>query len=167
MPRFVHEPLMQWPADPRVRRKNADPFVFGAAFLYSNCRQFTLKRTPSRMQRLAPGSLALFGSTLDGCFVLDPAMVIGSAEPYVIGGPDPFGDDVPDAFRAAAPEPLAASKLNGSAPRCTEAGCMSLGGGRCSASFLPPVTAGCSRGRSSRCHVSLIRATQNLPRQHR
>jgi hypothetical protein len=115
MPRFVHEPLMQRPADPQARRKNTDPFVFGGAFLYSNCRQFTPERTPSRMQRLAPGSLVLFGSALDGCFVLDTVMVIGSAEPYVIGGPDPFGDDVPDVFRAAALEPLAASKLSGAA----------------------------------------------------
>jgi hypothetical protein len=112
MPRFVHEPLMQ-PGEARARRKNTGPFVFGGAFLHSNCRQFTSERNPSRMQRLAPSWLALFGSTLDGCFVLDTAMVIGSAEPYVIGGPDPFGDDVPDAFRAAALEPLAASKLNG------------------------------------------------------
>ena len=114
MPRFVHEPFVQRPHDMRARRQNTDPFVFGDAFLYSNCRQFTPTQHPSHMQRLARGSIILFGSTLDDQFVLDTVVVTGNATPYVIGEPDP-GDDMSEVFRAATLEPLAASKRAGTA----------------------------------------------------
>jgi hypothetical protein len=115
MPRFLHEPFVQRPGDLRSARQNTDPFVFGDAFLYSNCRQLTSALNPSRMQALGPGSIILFGSKLNHRFVLDTLMVTGPATPYVIGGPDESGGDVPEVFRAAALEPLAASrKLAGS-----------------------------------------------------
>jgi hypothetical protein len=114
LPRFLHEPFLQRPDDLMAGRQNTDPFVFGKAFLYSNCRQFTATLGPSRMQRLAEGSVVLFGSKLNHDFVLDTLMVIGSGTPYVIGEPDEFGYDVTDVFRAATLEPLAASpKLAG------------------------------------------------------
>ena len=114
MPRFLHEPFLQRPADLMVRRQNTDPFVFGDAFLYSNCRQFTRTLGPSHMQRLGEGSVVLFGSKLNHRFVLDTLMVIGSDTPYVIGEPDGFGNDVTEVFHAATFEPLAASpKLAG------------------------------------------------------
>lgn len=108
MPRFLHEPFLQRPADLMAGRQNTDPFVFGDAFLYSNCRQFTRTLGPSRMQRLAEGSVVLFGSKLNHRFVLDSLMVIGSDTPYVIGESDEFGNDVTDVFRGATLEPLAA-----------------------------------------------------------
>jgi hypothetical protein len=110
MPRFVHEPFVQRPSDMRGEQQNTDPFVFGEAFLYSNCRQFTHDQQPSRLQRLAPGSIILFGSTLDRRFVLDTVLVVGSATRYVIGDPGSFDGEVPAAFRAATLEPLAAAQ---------------------------------------------------------
>lgn len=110
MPRFVHEPFLQRPGDVQARRQNTDPFAFGDTFLYGNWRQFTSVFNPSCMQRLAPGSIILFGSKLNHRFVLDTLMVIGSATPYVIGEPESGGDDVPSVFRAAVLEPLAASR---------------------------------------------------------
>jgi hypothetical protein len=118
MPRFLHEPFLQRPGDLRALRQNTDPLVFGDAFLYSNCRQFTLALRPSAMQRMAPGSVVLFGSTLDQRFVLDTVLVVACAMPYVIGEPGVFGDEVPELFIAAVLEPLAASrKLSGAQAR--------------------------------------------------
>lgn len=108
MPRFLHEPFLRRPSDLMAGGQTTDPFVFGDAFLYSHCRQFTATLRPSRMQRLTEGSVVLFGSKLSHRFVLDTLMVIGSAAPYVIGEPDEFGNDVTDVFRAATLEPLAA-----------------------------------------------------------
>ena len=110
MPRFLHEPFVQRPSDPPAGRQNTDPSVFENTFLYSNCRQFTPLFNPSQIQHLAPGSIILFGSKLHHRFVLDTLMVIDSGTPYVVGEPDSFGEEVPDTFRAAALEPLAASR---------------------------------------------------------
>jgi hypothetical protein len=110
MPRFVHEPFVQRPGDMGAERQNTDPFVFGETFLYSNCRQFTPDEQPSRLQRLSPGSIILFGSPLERRFVLDTVLVVGSATRYVIGEPGSFDDGVPAAFRAATLEPLAAAR---------------------------------------------------------
>jgi DNA-binding CsgD family transcriptional regulator len=110
MPRFVHEPFVQRPSDMGAERQNTDPFVFGETFLYSNCRQFTPDEQPSRLQRLSPGSVILFGSTLERRFVLDTVLVVGSATRYVIGEPGSFDGGIPAAFRAATLEPLAAAR---------------------------------------------------------
>lgn len=77
-PRFLHIPF--WVPPPGHRwRQNTDPYVFGARFRYSNCRQ-NWKHGPLRTQRLAPGSIILFGSTLSGKFVLDTVLVVASAQ---------------------------------------------------------------------------------------
>jgi hypothetical protein len=70
-PRYLHDPFWQ-----RLRHQgklqNTDPLVFGDSFLYSNCRQLH----NSKLRRLAPGSLVLFGSKLDHEFVLDTVFVV-------------------------------------------------------------------------------------------
>jgi hypothetical protein len=50
-PRALHDPY--WCTPPRGSRQNTDPWVFGEAFRYSNCRQLTAgHHRPSRMQQL-------------------------------------------------------------------------------------------------------------------
>lgn len=78
-PRYLHEPVWELP-QPRGRGMNTDPWVFGTTFCYCNCRQRT-KRGPSALQRLAIGSLVLFGSNVDGRFVIDTVFVVGDAQP--------------------------------------------------------------------------------------
>jgi hypothetical protein len=89
------------------------------------------------MQRLAAGSLILFGSKLAHRFVLDTVMVIGSAEPYDIGELDPSGIDVPEVFRAAALEPLAASRKLAGARAVLYRGAMYRPGQQAMFSFVP------------------------------
>lgn len=60
--------------------QNTYPYVFGDNFLYSNCRQND-RRGPLRTQRLAVGSLILFGSQLAREFVIDAVFVLGQAQP--------------------------------------------------------------------------------------
>lgn len=78
-PSFLHEPYRTTPPDlPNLQ--NTDPYVFGERFRYSNCRQNT-KKGPLRTQRLATGSVILFGSGLDGEFVVDTVFVVADAQP--------------------------------------------------------------------------------------
>ena len=64
---------------------NTDPCVFGSTFKYCCCQQ-TKNGT---MRKLAPGSLILFGSHMDGRFFLDTLFVIdGAGLPYEGGKPD-------------------------------------------------------------------------------
>jgi hypothetical protein len=88
----------------------------GPSFLYSNCRQFTSQLRPTRLQRLAPGSLILFGSNLRGRFVLDTVLVVGSRTPYTIGQPDQPSDRVPRGHHRAAGEDRAATRPDRAAP---------------------------------------------------
>lgn len=77
-PRFLHEP--HWASPPLDSgAQNTDPYVFGDRFRYSNCRQNT-RKGPLRTQRLAAGSVILFGSGLGGEFVLDTVFVIDDAQ---------------------------------------------------------------------------------------
>ena len=102
LPRFVYQPLLA--RSEHAAGQNTDPFVFGPVFLFSNCRQFSHQLNPTRLQQLPPGSLLLFGSQLDGQFVLDTVRA-----PYLIGQPDqPPGGPVAAAFSVATLEPLAA-----------------------------------------------------------
>jgi hypothetical protein len=54
-----------------VKHQNTDPFVFGDAFLYTNCRSPSAK-----LRRLTPGSVLLFGSGPGAGFVLDTVFVV-------------------------------------------------------------------------------------------
>ena len=56
---FTPAPVPFHPNDPPLM--NTDPFVFGDRFFYSICKQNN-KRGPTAMQRLARGSVILFGS---------------------------------------------------------------------------------------------------------
>jgi hypothetical protein len=56
---FAPAPVAFHPNDPPLM--NTDPFVFGDRFFYSICKQNN-KRGPTAMQRLARGSVILFGS---------------------------------------------------------------------------------------------------------
>jgi hypothetical protein len=80
-PRVLHEPY--WSTPPRGPRQNTDPWVFGPAFYYSNCKQARGDdRRPTGMQRLTPGSVIVFGSTVHGGFVVDTVFVVASAQPW-------------------------------------------------------------------------------------
>lgn len=104
LPRFLHEPLLYRPGIPGARQ-NTDPYVFGPTFLYSNCRQFTHTGAPTALQSLPPGSIVLFGSRLEGRFVLDTVLVVESRTPYDVGLNDQEMD-VSEAFRVATVETL-------------------------------------------------------------
>lgn len=82
LPRWVHEPL--YPAPREGRRQNIDPLVLGG-FWYSNCKQHRRRdrHSPAVTQRLEPGSIVLFGSKLDGAFVLDTLFVVADRREYV------------------------------------------------------------------------------------
>jgi hypothetical protein len=77
-PRYLYAPFWIPPPDSKWRQ-NTDPFVFGDRFRYSNCRQNS-KRGPRTTQRLARGSVILFGSTPHGEFVLDTVFVVADAQ---------------------------------------------------------------------------------------
>lgn len=78
MPLFLQLPF--WVPPPAHKwRQNTDPYIFGTRFRYSNCLQNS-KKGPLRTQRLAAGSIILFGSTLFGEFVLDTVFVVASGQ---------------------------------------------------------------------------------------
>jgi hypothetical protein len=104
-PAWIHRPLFLGPgAAPRgVVPQNTDPVVFGERFLYTFCRQ----RREERLRRLARGSVILFGSCIDGSFVLDTVFVVA-------GGIDHTREDhvrtagsrVDEVFRATTLDPM-------------------------------------------------------------
>lgn len=102
-PRYLHAPFWTHPLSKRFLQ-NTDPYVFGDCFRYSNCRQNT-KRGPYRTQRLANGSVILFGSGLGGEFVLDTVFVVAGSQP-LSADLLPTLEGVDDAFRAVVCEVL-------------------------------------------------------------
>ena len=75
-PRFLFAPAPTafHPHDPPLM--NTDPFVYGEQFFYSICKQNN-KRGPTAMQRLARGSVILFGSGQHRSqFVMDTVFVV-------------------------------------------------------------------------------------------
>ena len=101
LPRALHVPV--WERPPTLNyRLNTDPWVFGETFRYSNCKQLTSYKNPSALQALTPGSVILFGSTLDGEFVLDTVFVVKEAECYVPRHPP----ETDEAFRVCTIESL-------------------------------------------------------------
>ncbi|MCI0689930.1 MAG: hypothetical protein L0Y54_22235, partial [Sporichthyaceae bacterium] len=103
LPRYLHQPVWSRPGS-RQPRQNTDPWVFGETFLFSNCRQLTPAGNPSALQRLTRGSIILFGSQLDGRFVLDTVFVVADAAPYTPNQAEHL--DLDDAARACIIEPL-------------------------------------------------------------
>jgi hypothetical protein len=98
LPRFLHQPVWQRPAFSGPRQ-NTDPWVFGDCFRYSNCKQYSQRA----LRQVAPGSLILFGSTLDGKFVIDTLFVIRDSSPFI---PNGFPPDIDDAFMVCTIEAL-------------------------------------------------------------
>lgn len=99
-PRWLHQPVWHLPRHRRVLR-NTDPLVFGDPFLYSNCRQ----QGNRKLRELAPGSLVVFGSKLQGEFVVDTVFVVGDeAEDFTRAS----ASDIPceDWVRAVVLDPL-------------------------------------------------------------
>ena len=60
---------------------NTDPYVFDGQFFYTNCQQIR-KGSPTRLQKLPPGSMILFGSKIDGQFVLDTLFIVQDSFAY-------------------------------------------------------------------------------------
>jgi hypothetical protein len=102
LPRFLHVPVWEQPADSDPRQ-NTDPWVFGDCFRYSNCKQ----ASQSALRRLAPGSIVLFGSgsRRDDTFVIDTVFVVGDACPFSPVEPP----ETDDAFRVCTIESLRTS----------------------------------------------------------
>jgi hypothetical protein len=80
LPRVLQRPFWAIPEGTGARQ-NTDPWVFGDQMIFSNCRQGIMGR-PSRMQRLMPGSVVCFGSTLSAAFCVDTVFVVESVEPW-------------------------------------------------------------------------------------
>jgi hypothetical protein len=72
-PTWIHEPFYRLP-ESSDWRQNTDPCVFGG-FRYTCCQQH-FKGRPSTLQKLAPGSIILFGARVAGEFVLDTLIVV-------------------------------------------------------------------------------------------
>jgi hypothetical protein len=75
-PQYIHKPCYKPPTSYKGLQ-NTDPFVFGG-FFYTGCRQRRDNgRRETQLRRLDPGSVVLFGSHLQGSFVLDTVFVVG------------------------------------------------------------------------------------------
>lgn len=72
-PEYLWRPFLALPTT-YVGLQNTDPFVFGA-FLYGICQQYR-KTGPTSLRHLGRGSVILFGSSLQGHFVLDTVFVV-------------------------------------------------------------------------------------------
>ena len=94
LPRELHDPVWERPPT-SAYRLNTDPWVFGEAFRYSNCKQLTPHQNPSALQELTQGSVVLFGSKLLGEFVLDTVFVVRNPVPYAPHDPP----ETDEAFR--------------------------------------------------------------------
>lgn len=80
-PKWLHEPILEVPRH-RGLLQNTDPLVFGARFLYSNCRQARNRK----LRELAPGSIVLFGSKVQSAFVLDTVLVVDNDSQWFTPG---------------------------------------------------------------------------------
>lgn len=82
LPGYLHTPFWREPCSDAFRQ-NTDPYVFGDAFRYSNCKQLVGDR-PSGLQRLAIGSVLLFGGTRDEHFFVDTVFVVAERMPWSV-----------------------------------------------------------------------------------
>ena len=96
-PRNVVRPFLR-PRRDVERLHTTDPFVFGDTFYYSHCKMI------GKMTRLARGSVILFGSRIDGGFVLDTVFVVDEWMECTL---DNFQSlPVPSIYQTATLEPL-------------------------------------------------------------
>jgi len=83
-PEYLHYPFLP-PVD-KIKEyqksgyQNTDPFIFGNAFRYSNCKQAYY---PS-LKKLEKGSLILFGSRVNFRFAIDTVFVVNEFESYTV-----------------------------------------------------------------------------------
>jgi hypothetical protein len=105
-PKVVHRPLPPHREQrPRGIPQNTDPFVFGDRFLYTFCAQ--PRTSARRLHELARGSVLVFGSVLDGEFVLDTLFVVANAVTHSVDTWESVSQGrVPDAFRLTTLEPM-------------------------------------------------------------
>jgi len=97
LPRFLHEPVWEYPTDGGARQ-NTDPWVFGDCFLYSNCKQLT----QPALRALPRGSVILFGSGRGGNFILDTVFVVKDMQRLIPRQPP----QIDEAFRVCTIEAL-------------------------------------------------------------
>jgi hypothetical protein len=112
LPRTLHRPFWTRPAIAGSWH-NTDPWVFGERMLYSNCRQLTGAGRPSALQRLIPGSVICFGSTITGEFCVDTVFVVARCEPWTPAQAAAL--DVGEAFTMCTAQTTTSS--------CTTSGC--------------------------------------------
>jgi hypothetical protein len=113
LPTCHHRPLPPMTAVSPRDRSDTDPFVFGERFLYNGCQQHAGRTKDGRaretfLRRLAVGSVVLFGSHLDGSFVLDTVLVVSSHVEYAKGQHDALLGIVPPEYVHASLMPQAA-----------------------------------------------------------
>ena len=103
---FAPAPVAFHPNDPPLM--NTDPFVFGEHFFYSICKQNN-KRGPTAMQRLARGSVILFGSGQHRSqFVVDTVFVVADYVDWNLSNyRERLKDVVPPEYFHATLEPIA------------------------------------------------------------
>ena len=78
LPEYLHIPVLTEKSSKGI---NTDPYVFGDAFIYSNCRQ----TQGGALQKLNRGDIILFcSSKLNDNIVLDTVFVVGSREEYSV-----------------------------------------------------------------------------------
>ena len=107
-PRYLFAPALRpfRPNDPPLM--NTDPFVFGDRFFYSICKQNN-KRGPTATQRLARGSVILFGSGQHRSqFVVDTVFVVADYVDWNLSNyRERLKDVVPPEYFHATLEPIA------------------------------------------------------------
>ena len=109
-PRYLWRPFYVPKKDYRGLH-NTDPFIFGAGFLYSNCRQCN-KSGPTSLTRLDRGSVIAFGSgkTVNGekGWMLDTVLVVRDFADYAVANVRvALKDWVPATFMDVTGGPLA------------------------------------------------------------
>ncbi len=100
MPKYLFEPFYQLPIP--AKAANTDPFAFGNQFYYCICKQ---GHYPS-LGILKPKDIILFGSCLNGKFVLDTVFVIKKSRPYTLDGIKNLKKEYNEAFYNASLSPL-------------------------------------------------------------
>lgn len=100
-------------------KDNTDPFVFGDQFYYCICKQ---GRYPS-LRNLDRGSMILFGSHKDGCFVLDTLFVVKDFIEYEVENIQKIQSNFNSVFYDVSLLPLNTEESNNSAGDKNKSGC--------------------------------------------
>ncbi len=99
-PQWLHKPILKSEIPEsdgfQMSYQNSDPFVFGKEFRYFVCKQIKKNKT-TKMAKIEPGSLILFGSTKgqtkdNAYFMVDTVFVVSSFIEYNPDQPDALSD---------------------------------------------------------------------------